>query len=57
MMQSLLRKWKNSLQKSKIKKKIMENDQTKWKSLKYEIRKSTIDYSKTITKIGKKTED
>ena len=35
----------------------MENAQTKQKFLKNEIRKSTIGYSKTIAKKGKKTED
>ena len=32
----------------------MENVQTKWEFLKYEIRKFTNDYSKTIAKKGKK---
>ena len=35
----------------------MENAQTKWEFLKYEIRKFTIDYWKTIVKKGKKIED
>ena len=34
----------------------MENAHTKWEFLKFEIRKFTIDYSKTIASKGKKKE-
>ena len=49
MMWSVLRAWKNHY-KFYNSNEFIENTQTKWEFLKYEIRKFTIDYSKTIAK-------
>ena len=49
----MLRKWKKLL-KINNSNKFIENIQAKWEFLKYEIRKYTIDYSKTIPKKGNK---